>query len=842
MFAVEALSSYISRGVSTVSSPFHPFGGAVDIVVVEQQDGSYESSPWYVRFGKFQGVLKAKEKVVNISVNGVEADFHMYLDHAGVAYFLREVDAGEMTSMLWPSPSDLQADDRVSLRSKSCIYEVGQSSSVTKTDVSTQKFVSRTRPDGSQVLGIVFESQSMKEVRYSNSEDKDTATYSLEGEEKKDNVVDDLVVSSEFEKTGKSAELTRVEILCSTSEISPLSNSGIVDNISNDELNLQISRKIAELGGAEVNPCDDMSGAKIVCLETSRIGNCEVSVKATTQQIPAVNIQPEMESKESSGDENCCKSFSNSRVVEDDDSSSKTKNVVTETYSEKITVHPINGSVNEVDSCNITTISKSKSFRVAQDDSKPDYSQEADEIKISRPNTPDEEEEQFLFSEDDEFKPKEAKKAEPISVHRQDQENPNSLLSSGVESANESFSSDPPQNVEVDKPIKVDRSISSRIDIPRSSKASSQEVGCMVESLPTVLSVFDDLDTQDVQSLLTHSLDSNSKTSKWLLIRKDVAKCIKSARDEERCSSAKKSSITDDEKISEDLANANAGATVGGSSKVTTASGGSWRLWPFLSRTKKVTEVPPAKVSEPDPSKVTEPDTNKVTEPNSDKVIEPGPSKVTESGPTCVEDKSNGENSECGKKEVPKEEEKFRKHTVRANTPTSEQLMSLNLKEGRNTITFTFLTSMLGEQMVDATIYLWRWDARIVISDVDGTITKSDILGQFMPLMGKDWSHTGVVHLFNAIKENGYHMLYLSARSISQAYLTRQFLFNLKQDGVDLPDGPVVISPDGLFPSLFREVIRRAPHEFKIACLEDIKALFPKDRNPFYAGFWEQRY
>ncbi|GAA0177075.1 hypothetical protein LIER_29652 [Lithospermum erythrorhizon] len=32
-------------------------------------------------------------------------------------------------------------------------------------------------------------------------------------------------------------------------------------------------------------------------------------------------------------------------------------------------------------------------------------------------------------------------------------------------------------------------------------------------------------------------------------------------------------------------------------------------------------------------------------------------------------------------------------------------------------------------------------------------------------------------------------------------------------------------------------VIRRAPHEFKIACLEDIKALFPPDYNPFYAGF-----
>ncbi|KAI4388616.1 hypothetical protein MLD38_000928 [Melastoma candidum] len=177
------------------------------------------------------------------------------------------------------------------------------------------------------------------------------------------------------------------------------------------------------------------------------------------------------------------------------------------------------------------------------------------------------------------------------------------------------------------------------------------------------------------------------------------------------------------------------------------------------------------------------------------------------------------------------------KRMVRTTTPTSEQLASLNLKEGCNSITFSFRTSMLGRQQVDARIFLWKWNTKVIISDVDGTITKSDVLGQFMPFVGMDWSQTGVAHLYSAIKENGYQLLFLSARAISQAYQTRQFLFNLKQDGKSLPDGPVVISPDGLFPSLFREVIRRAPHEFKIATLQDIKDLFPADHNPFYAGF-----
>lgn len=32
------------------------------------------------------------------------------------------------------------------------------------------------------------------------------------------------------------------------------------------------------------------------------------------------------------------------------------------------------------------------------------------------------------------------------------------------------------------------------------------------------------------------------------------------------------------------------------------------------------------------------------------------------------------------------------------------------------------------------------------------------------------------------------------------------------------------------------QVLRR-PHEFKIRCLQDIRALFPPEWNPFYAGF-----
>lgn len=93
MNVVGRVSSFITQGVYSVATPFHPFGGAVDIIVVKQNDGTFRSTPWYVRFGKFQGVLKGAEKVVQIEVNGVEANFHMHLDNSGEAYFVREVDS-----------------------------------------------------------------------------------------------------------------------------------------------------------------------------------------------------------------------------------------------------------------------------------------------------------------------------------------------------------------------------------------------------------------------------------------------------------------------------------------------------------------------------------------------------------------------------------------------------------------------------------------------------------------------------------------------------------------------------------------------------------------------------
>jgi len=103
--------------------------------------------------------------------------------------------------------------------------------------------------------------------------------------------------------------------------------------------------------------------------------------------------------------------------------------------------------------------------------------------------------------------------------------------------------------------------------------------------------------------------------------------------------------------------------------------------------------------------------------------------------------------------------------------------------------------------------------------------------------MGRDWSHSGVVNLYANIKANGYHMLYLTSRAIGQAGLTKGYINTLKHGDVLMPPGPVFLSPNRLLTAFNNEVILRRPEEFKIACLKDIKSIFPPNSQPFYAGF-----
>lgn len=192
----------------------------------------------------------------------------------------------------------------------------------------------------------------------------------------------------------------------------------------------------------------------------------------------------------------------------------------------------------------------------------------------------------------------------------------------------------------------------------------------------------------------------------------------------------------------------------------------------------------------------------------------------------------NKEYMDLAKNEMSLNMEKFRK-TLRLS---SQQIECLNLKSGMNEVEFSVTTAYQGTSRCKCYLFKWKHNDKVVISDIDGTITKSDVLGHILPMVGKDWAQIGVAQLFSKIEENGYKMLYLSARAIGQSRATREYLRSIRQGDVQLPDGPLLLNPTSLISAFHREVIERKPEQFKIECLSDIKSLFT-DKNPFYAGY-----
>jgi len=80
------------------------------------------------------------------------------------------------------------------------------------------------------------------------------------------------------------------------------------------------------------------------------------------------------------------------------------------------------------------------------------------------------------------------------------------------------------------------------------------------------------------------------------------------------------------------------------------------------------------------------------------------------------------------------------------NTPSPNQLGNLQLLDGKNWLMFSY-----GDTTLNCNLYLWDHSAKIVISDIDGTVTQSDVRGMVMPMLGIDWSHPMVCRLFTNI-------------------------------------------------------------------------------------------
>ena len=177
---------------------------------------------------------------------------------------------------------------------------------------------------------------------------------------------------------------------------------------------------------------------------------------------------------------------------------------------------------------------------------------------------------------------------------------------------------------------------------------------------------------------------------------------------------------------------------------------------------------------------------------------------------------------------------------VNVQTPrlSNSQLKKLNLKYGRNKCKFSITSEFYGVNELECDIYLWNYDDKIIISDFDGTVTRSDVIGQILGgFFNVDWFHKKIIKLFNHLVENQYKIIYLTARSMTQHDKTMHYLYSIKQDNKFMPRGPLIMSPDNLTNAFAIELLYKIPEQFKKNCLKYIKYLFPIDASPFYAGF-----
>ncbi|ESQ49118.1 hypothetical protein EUTSA_v10020030mg [Eutrema salsugineum] len=801
MSLVGRVGSLISQGVYSVATPFHPFGGAIDVIVVQQEDGSFRSTPWYVRFGKFQGVLKGAEKFVKISVNGTEADFHMYLDNSGEAYFIREVDpaANDTNNLISNSENNNGNENNgVGFRLEHSLSDAGAEElreglnslnrlDRTESDCNRRYYDFQDDPPSptSEYGSARFDNLNVESYGDSQGSDSEVVLVSIDGH----------ILTAPVSAAEQEAENLRLntpqfhlapgdgtEFCEGNTEFASSETSWDTEYISKVEASdaVDIGSEKVNIGSVERNDLD--SHSRVITEKDSHdaerdiIGN---SFEQSELTQPGENAKSEAPAP-TFEDQNLKECELLPTTITENDRS-----------EDEVAIETINAlvHVSESSATQITTEEVKTESRISVDSTtESECTDEERRISAETAILIDNQESEIMESED--------QTSERVSIDSTREDNEKLTPSKPTEEDKENRESldSATSSVDIRKP---DTDL--RYELSLCKDELRQGMG-----LTAAAEVFHAhrISMEEYKNSATSILESENlvvRIRETYMPWKKAARIVlgKAVFDLEL-------DIEPDDVISVEE-NESAKSKDDETTITPTSSGRRWRLWPIpFRRVKTIEHTGSNSSSEEDLFVDSEPGLQ-----NSPEAL-----SITES-----------------------RHESPRRQLVRTNVPTNEQIASLNLKDGQNMITFSFSTRVLGTQQVDAHIYRWRWDTKIVISDVDGTITKSDVLGQFMPLVGKDWTQSGVAKLFSAIKENGYQLLFLSARAIVQAYLTRSFLNNLKQDGKALPTGPVVISPDGLFPALYREVIRRAPHEFKIACLEDIRKLFPKDYNPFYAGF-----
>ena len=115
------------------------------------------------------------------------------------------------------------------------------------------------------------------------------------------------------------------------------------------------------------------------------------------------------------------------------------------------------------------------------------------------------------------------------------------------------------------------------------------------------------------------------------------------------------------------------------------------------------------------------------------------------------------------------------------------------------------------EMKFSSTCLLWLWSIHdhICVVDIDGTVTVEDVRGYVETVyMGVyTYIHEGIVTLLHKLNAMKLRLMFLTSRPVDHITETREFLGNIMEEDVTVPESPLFMSQDFVLEALYREVI-----------------------------------
>ena len=192
---------------------------------------------------------------------------------------------------------------------------------------------------------------------------------------------------------------------------------------------------------------------------------------------------------------------------------------------------------------------------------------------------------------------------------------------------------------------------------------------------------------------------------------------------------------------------------------------------------------------------------------------------------TCSEALRNCENHLCAKR-----------IEISGEGQSNEPILTF----GRNLIKYTLVSEKgVAIASTEAHLYLWSALDSVIVSDIDGTITKDNVGGVVDTVVQEKYAHihNGICKFFedlsaispvedmDALNSSGdgegeIRFMYLSSRPISIVNYTRKLLKSVSQIGDakekrKLPPGPMMCNVVPLTSVLYSELVSKNVHEFK---------------------------